>query len=78
MVRELKTKKPGIRELVCLVKLREEDLRQGNLKNHKRQLCQQFESIYDEFLIIVRSDSGKEFAFYIPHKFEETKYIETE
>ena len=51
-----------------LLRLDGEDLEQGNLKNHQRQLWQQFsEGNYNEFLIILRSDLGKEFAYYIPH-----------
>ncbi len=67
MVRELKTEKPEMREFVCLLRLHGEDLEQGNLENHQRWLWQQFEGNYNGTLIIVRSNFGKEFAFYIPH-----------
>ena len=36
-------------------------------------LWQEFVGNYNGFLIIVRSNFGKEFAFYIPHKIKEVK-----
>ena len=56
-----------------LLTLNGEDLCKDNLENHQRWLWQQFKGNYNGFLIIVRSNFGKEFAFYIPHKFEETQ-----
>jgi hypothetical protein len=50
-----------------LYRLNKEDLEQGNLYNHQRYLWQLFEGNYNGFLIILRSNFGKEFAFYIPH-----------
>jgi len=32
-----------------------------------------FRNSYDEFLIIIKTNKGKNIAFYIPIKFEETK-----
>jgi len=32
-----------------------------------------FRNSYDEFLIIIKTNYGKNIAFYIPIKFEETK-----
>ncbi len=56
-----------------------EDLNKGNLENHQRWLWQQFsEGNYNSFFIIVRSNFGKEFAFYIPHKFEEETKMKSE
>ncbi len=57
-----------------LHRLNKEDLESGKfLNDHQRWLREQFECNYDGFLIIIRSNFGKEFAFYIPHKFEEIK-----
>ena len=36
-------------------------------------LWQEFEGNYNGFLIILRNNYGKEFAFYVPHQFKEAK-----
>ncbi len=50
-----------------LLNIHGENLSQGNLKNYQRWLWKQFEDNYNRTLIIVRSNLGKEFAFYIPY-----------
>ena len=55
-----------MREFTCLLRLYDEDLDQVNFLNHQRQLWKDFEKGYNGTLVIVRSDFGKEFAFYIP------------
>ncbi len=60
--------------LSCLLRLHKEDLERCNLKKHQRWLWKQFEGNYNGFLIILKSNFGKVFAFYIPSKFEETNY----
>ena len=52
---------------VCLLSLDRVDLEHGNLKKHQKWLWKQFEGNYNGTLIIVRSEFGKEFAFYIPY-----------
>ena len=55
--------------MVRLLELDEKDLSQGNLYIHQENLWRQFEDGYDGTLIIIRSNFGKEFAFYIPIPF---------
>jgi hypothetical protein len=54
-----------MREFKCLIRLHEEDLSQGDLTNHQRQLFEQFEKGYDGTLVIVRSNFGKDLVLYI-------------
>ena len=58
-----------MREFICLLGLCEEDLSQGNLKNEQRYLWSLTECNFNGTLIIVRSNFGKAFAFYISEKF---------
>ena len=74
IIREIKSQNPNTIKVSRLLQLHGEDLTQGNLYNHQRWLWRKFsEGNYIGFLIILRSNHGKEFAFYIPHKFEEAK-----
>ena len=57
-----------------LIKLHGEDLLYGNLEDLQKWLWQQFEGKYDGTLIIVRTNFGKEFAFYIPYEFKKTNH----
>ena len=70
MLRELKDKNPEIRQISWLLKLDEEDLKQGNLRTHQKSLWKNFEDGFNGTLLIIRSNFAKEFAFYIPNKFK--------
>ena len=48
-----------------LLRLTEEDLIQPNLKTHQKYLWEQFKDGYKATLFIVRTNFGKDFAFYI-------------
>ena len=54
-------------KVLRFLSLNEEDLTEVNLKNQQIWLSEQFKRNYNGFLIIVKSNFGKEFAFYIPN-----------
>ena len=58
-----------MREFSRLLKLNEEDLIEGNLKKHQKKLWKDYKDGYKATLVIIRSNHGKEFAFYIPYQF---------
>ena len=73
-MRDVKTKNPKIRQFVRLLGLDGEDLKEGNLKTHQKTLWKDFENEFNATFLIVKSDFDKEFAFYIPCKFENISY----
>ncbi len=51
-----------------LLSIHGEDLERGKfLDEHQRRLWKKFEGNYNGFLVIVRGNARKEFAFYVPH-----------
>ena len=54
-----------MRQVSRLLKLTEEDLIQPNLKSHQKYLWDQFKDGYKGTLVIVRTNFGKDFVFYI-------------
>ena len=71
IIRELKSKNPEITKVLRLLILGGEDLSQGNLKTHQRMLWEQFKDNYNGTIVIVKTNFGKEFAFFIPEQFKE-------
>ena len=69
VVRDIKSKNPDIKEFICLLQLDEEDLSQRYLWIHQKNLWKQFKNGYSETLVIIKTNFGKEFAFFIPHQF---------
>ncbi len=58
-------------KLSCLLRLDEEDLSISDLQFHQKKLWKDFENGFIATLVIIRSNFGKKFAFFIPTKFEE-------
>ena len=72
VLKQIKKEKPEMSEVKCLLILNEQSLKSGNLKNEQTQLRQDFlDHGYTTILLIIRSNYGKEFAFYIPCEFDE-------
>ena len=68
-----------MREFTCLLRLHGEDLCQGDLTNHQRQLWKQFEKGYNGTLVIVKTNLGKDLVLYVSDRmYESNKWNYTE
>ena len=61
-----------IRHPKCFLRLNEQHLSEGSIKEYQTQLFKDFSDDYNGTIIIVRSNHYKEFVFFMPHRFEET------
>ncbi len=59
-----------MRKISRLLTLDSKDLIKGNLKIYQQQLWKQFKDNYNGTLVIVRSNYGKDFAFFVPEQFK--------
>ena len=66
VINAVKFEKPKMSLLKPLLRLNEEDLNEGNLKEFQKDLWKDFCNNYNGTIIIIRSDFGKNFAFFIP------------
>ena len=55
----------------CLLKLNQQTLNQGNLKDYTKKLWKDFENNYNNTMIIIKSNFDKEFVFFFANKLEE-------
>ena len=51
-------------------------LSNGNLKEHQQKIWENAKN-FNSFLIIVLSEQNKEFAFFVPHRFEQNEWEKT-
>ena len=66
MLSEIKSKNPEMNEHIsCLLQLDGKDLIQSNLKTRQKKLWKDFKDGFNATLIILRSNHGKKFAFYL-------------
>lgn len=54
------------------MRLNNQKLEQGSLHEYQTTLAENFWDDYQAMLIIIRSNFGKYFAFFVPHKFQKT------
>ena len=71
MLKYLKSYNPLLRGFSCLLRLRGEDRINRYLERHYEKLKEIFKNGFDSTLIIIKSNFGKEFAFYMPNSYEE-------
>lgn len=72
IINEIKKEQPNLNKVKCLLRLNEENLKHNSVHEFETKLWLNFKDDYQGILIIIKSNMGKDFAFYIPHKFEQT------
>jgi len=60
----MKKLKPGVRKVNCLLRLQQQKLSKGNLKDYQTDLHNNLSQIYNGILVIIKTNFGKEIAFF--------------
>ena len=66
-MKKIKIEKPVIKQLKCLLRLNEQILSKGNLKEYQINLWKDLSDEYYGTVIIIRSDFKKNFGFFTPN-----------